>query len=621
MNDNNYVLLPQVKIGFIYNHIQTVVPFVLDESLDTYNLLRKLVDYCNELGARSNELQYILKDLVEFLNNKLNEQKDYINNFLENLHQEWLDYKQSLEDKYDAFTEQVDTLFEQYKAQIRDEYNTELANIRTNNDTLYNNLKTLLDNKITELTNYANSIEPNIDSYIDEKDQAIKELITNFQNEFTEYQKTVNNDLIELGDTLTELINTNEQNVVNQINTKTTEIINTLSNVNMEELVDNKLNSYDSEELSGLFTNLYGSLIRITYMDTNTPPTVISETPIYHYNPTTNVLTDCTTGNEVPLLNESLYLYEGRLFVPVIDNELIRITGGYYYAGYNIKKDKLLLRDENTGKIYLYDFESEENIDTNFVLNTEQYPRSKNFLCIYDEEKNTIIFTLNGITYVTKDNNVTEVPKINNENFSMISSDGEKIYYYEEGNLCTFNDDYTDKNVITTKITTEICLIIGYYNNNYIISSGNMAYANMPYNGASLRLYDNEFNGIGGTLFSSSSGEQSYINLYNNLIVYNNMSHYLPNYINTLNLKLLREGYAYVGASGSVNQPLTFNYASINNNNKFIFSEIKTLGTDYYKTSFNKYLLAFNLSSDSSVTGYYKLKSYLMEIPYQRSGS
>ena len=319
MNDNNYVLLPQVKIGFIYNNIQTVVPFVLDESLDVYNLLKKMVDYCNELGARSNELQYILKDLVEFLNNKLNEQKDYINNFLENLHQEWLDYKDSLENRYDEFTTKVDELFETYKAQIRDEYNSELANIRTNNDTLYNALKTLLDNKITELTNYANNIEPNIDNYIDEKDQAIKELITNFQNEFTEYQKTVNNDLIELGDTLTELINTNEQSVIEQINTKTTEIINTLSNVNMQELVNNKLNEYDSEELSSLFTNLYGTLIRITYMDTNTPPTVVSETPIYHYNPDTGVLTDCTTGNETPLLNESLYLYEGRLFVPNIN--------------------------------------------------------------------------------------------------------------------------------------------------------------------------------------------------------------------------------------------------------------------------------------------------------------
>ena len=617
MNDNNYVLLPQVKIGFIYNHIQTVVPFVLDESLDTYNLLRKLVDYCNELGARSNELQYILKDLVDFLNNKLNEQKDYINTFLETLHQEWLDYKQSLENKYDDFTNQVDTLFEQYKAQIREEYNTELDNIRTNNDTLYNNLKEILDDKITELTNYANSIEPNIDNYIDEKDQAIKELITNFQNEFTEYQKTVNNELVELGNTLTQLINTNEQSVIEQINTKTQEIITSLGSVNMQELVDNKLNEYNSEELSDLFTNLYGTLIRITYMNTDTPPSVVSETPVYHYNPTTNVLTNCTTGNEVPILSESLYLYEGRIFTPVIDTERIEVNDSYFYAGYNVKKDKLLTRDDNTGKIYLYDFESEENIDTNFVIDISQYPRSYNFLCIYDEEKNIIVFTLNGITYVAKDNNITEVPKINNGNFSMISSDGEKIYYYEKGNLCTFNEDYTDKNIITTKIKDETCLLIGYYNINYVMSSGLMSYENSPYNDLDLALFDNEFNKIGNTLMST--GAAYYINYYNNLVVFGNKSYYLPNNIKTDNLKLLRGGYAYVG-QGKTNQPLTLNYALINNN-EFIFSEIKTVGTPYYKVAFNKYILDSNLSYDSELRGYYKLKSYLMEIPYQRSDS
>ena len=617
MNDNNYVLLPQVKIGFIYNNIQTVVPFVLDESLDVYNLLKKMVDYCNELGARSNELQYILKDLVEFLNNKLNDQRDYINNFLTNLHQEWLDYKASLEGRYDEFTQKVDELFETYKNQIRDEYNKELANIRTNNDTLYNNLKKLLDVKIKELTDYANNIEPNIDNYIDEKGQIIHEIITNFQNEFTEYQKTVNNDLIELGDTLTELINTNEQNVVNQINSKTTEIINTLNNVNMQELVNNKLNEYDSEELSSLFTNLYGTLIRITYMDTNTPPTVVSETPIYHYNPTTNVLTDCTTGNEVPLLNESLYLYEGRIFVPIIDNELISVSDAYLYVGYNVKKDKLLTRDGDTGKIYLYDFESEENIDTNFILDLTQFPRSPSLLCIYDEEKNKIVVNSNGNTYILTDT-IVEVPKINSDNISMISSDGEKIYYYEKGNLCTFNSDYTDKTIITTKITDELCLLIGYYNNNYVISSGIMSYNN-PYNSMHLKLFDSEFNKIGDTLLYTSGGAY-YINYYNNLVTFYNKSYFLPNNIETDDLKLLREGYAYVGKTNTANQPLTFNYALINNN-EFIFSEIKTLGTNYYKESFNKYLLNFRLQYDINFKSYYKLKSYLMEIPYQRSDS
>lgn len=434
MNDNNYVLLPQVKIGFIYNHIQTVVPFVLDESLDTYNLLRKLIDYCNELGARSNELQYILKDLVDFLNNKLNEQKDYINNFLENLHQEWLDYKQSLENRYDEFTTKVDALFETYKNQIRDEYNKELDNIRTNNNTLYNNLKTLLDEKITELTNYANSIEPNIDSYIDEKDQAIKELITNFQNEFTEYQKTVNNDLIELGDTLTELINTNEQSVINQINTKTQEIVNSLDNVNMQQLVNEKLNSYDSEQLSDLFTNLYGSLIRITYMDTNTPPTVVSETPIYHYNPTTNVLTDCTTGNEAPLLNESLYLYEGRIFVP------------------NVNLKYLNTIDVTTNNMF--------NVFYNDEFCALTMPSSRQTLFIYNHKTNEILYNQvlvdpdGGIQYVYK-------ATFGNDTFYYMGSD-DKIYSI---NLKTKEHKYLATGSYTNAMI--------FYDNKILLISGN----------------------------------------------------------------------------------------------------------------------------------------------------
>lgn len=434
MNDNNYVLLPQVKIGFIYNHIQTVVPFVLDESLDVYNLLKKLVDYCNELGARSNELQYILKDLVDFLNNKLNEQKDYINTFLETLHQEWLDYKQSLENKYDEFTEQVDELFEQYKTQIRDEYNSELANIRTNNDTLYNNLKKLLDNKIIELTNYANSIEGNIDNYIDEKDQAIRELITNFQNEFTEYQKTVNNDLIELGDTLTELINTNEQNVIDQINTKTQEIVNSLDNVNMQELVNEKLNSYDSEQLSDLFTNLYGTLIRITYMDTNTPPTVVSETPIYHYNPDTGVLTDCTTGNEASLLSESLYLYEGRLFVP------------------NVNLKYLNTIDVTTNNTF--------NVFYNDEFCALTMSSSRQTLFIYNHKTNEILYNQvlvdpdGGIQYVYK-------ATFGNDTFYYMGSD-DKIYSI---NLKTKEHKY-----LATGSYTDAMI---FYDNKILLISGN----------------------------------------------------------------------------------------------------------------------------------------------------
>lgn len=612
MNDNNYILLPQVKIGFIYNHIQTVVPFVLDESLDVYNLLKKMVDYCNELGARSNELQYILKDLVEFLNNKLNEQRDYINDFLPKLYQEWLNYKDSLENRYDEFTTKVDELFETYKAQIRDEYNSELANIRTNNETLYNALKTLLDNKITELTNYANNIEPNIDDYIDEKDQAIKELITNFQNEFTEYQKTVNNDLIELGDTLTELINTNEQNVVNQINTKTTEIINTLSNVNMEELVDNKLNSYDSEELSDLFTNLYGSLIRITYMDTNTPPTVVSETPIYHYNPTTNVLTDCTTGNEVPLLNESLYLYEGRIFYPSFEANSISVTQHGLPIGFNIAMTKIITRDEATGLLYMYNFDAKEWEELNITLPLADFPRSQNLRVIYDENKQILVVNNEHKCYIKTSSASNEIT-IDDADTS-ISSDKEKIYLYNNSKLYSFNEDYTSIVLLNDNLKTSakhLC-IIGKYNDNYIAYFNN---TEVNYQVSNAFMLDNDYNFIKNISLYSIAGGQIYVNLYNNCINSYTSCFYLPTEKSYNKLIILVNGYAwYVNGDND----LAYGYAILNND-EISFQEIGSFNS-YYKSSFYKYV-GINFEINTGFTGYYEINSKLQEIPYQRSDS
>ena len=593
MNDNNYILLPQVKIGFIYNHIQTVVPFVLDESLDTYNLLRKLIDYCNELGARSNELQYILKDLVDFLNNKLNEQRDYINDFLENLHQEWVDYKASLEGKYDEFTTKVDELFETYKNQIRDEYNEELANIRTNNETLYNNLKTLLDNKITELTNYANSIEPNIDSYIDEKDQAIKELITNFQNEFTEYQKTVNNELIELGDTLTQLINTNEQNVIDEINTKTQEIVTSLGNVNMQQLVNDKLNSYDSEELSDLFTNLYGSLIRITYMDTNTPPTIVSETPIYHYNPDTGVLTDCTTGNEALILTNSLYLYEGRLFYPILEINTNDVEGESIYTprlvGYNEDLTIAILKYNNV----LYQLDTTTNTLTNTGINMPLELFTHGFIAMYHNEfyyggqnnlykynTNTNSFEIVDTSEINPDNQRVRISVCNNNCYVIINS--EKLYRYD--NTFTYIGSVTEQ--IDQVLDDRNGYIIGEY-------------------GLKINYYANDL-----TLIKTIG------NFSSNSIIENNVDYFINSQYSIYNDNYFTDGYYKKFINGVVMQ-LIDNKINIGILKNDSFEIIKSM-----QLSFNEdYTFTLNGKVYTSDNKEIVLVNKLQEIPYQRSGS
>lgn len=594
MNDNNYVLLPQVKIGFIYNNIQTVVPFVLDESLDTYNLLRKLVDYCNELGARSNELQYILKDLVDFLNNKLNDQRDTINEFLTNLNQEWLDYKASLDGKYDEFTTKVDELFETYKNQIRDEYNSELANIRTNNETLYNNLKTLIDDKITELTNYANSIESNIDSYIDEKDQAIKELITNFQNEFTEYQKTVNNELIELGDTLTQLINTNEQNVVNQINTKTTEIINSLSNVNMEELVNEKMNSYNSEQLSDLFSNLYGSLIRITYMDTNTPPTVVSETPIYHYNPDTGVLTDCTTGDEALILTNSLYLYEGRLFYPNLEITTNEVTGEIISSptlvGYN---EDLTIAILKYNKV-LYKLDTTTNILTNTGINMSLELIRHGFIAMYHNE-----FYYGGQNNLYKYNNETKI--FETVDISSINTENESVRVSVcNGNLYLFIGKHKlyryDNNAFTYIMTTN-------EGNDQVLDDTN-GYIIGKY-GLTIHYYDNDL-----TLIKTIGA------LNSNNIIENNVDYFINQQYSIYKENYFTDGYYKKFINGIVMQLIDnkVNIGILKNDGLEIIKSMQLVMNEPFTFTLNGKVYT---SDNKEIV----LVNKLQEIPYQRSGS
>ena len=600
MNDNNYVLLPQVKIGFIYNNIQTVVPFVLDESLDVYNLLKKLVDYCNELGARSNELQYILKDLVDFLNNKLNEQRDYINEFLTNLHQEWVDYKDSLEDRYDEFTQKVDELFETYKEQIRDEYNTELSNIRTNNETLYNNLKSLLDEKIKELTDYANNIEPNIDDYIDEKDQAIRELITNFQNEFTEYQKTVNNDLIELGDTLTELINTNEQNVINQINSKTEEIITSLGSVNMQELIGEKLNSYNSEELGDLFTNLYGSLIRITYMDTNTPPTVVSETPIYHYNPDTGVLTDCTTGNEALILSNSLYLYNGRLFYPLIDimsrevdtsektdNKTLSLVG--YNEDLTVA---LLMSNDENAILYKLDTIQNKIFNTGITLNGDL--NYHNFIAMFHED---IYYT--HLNNLYKYNNETKI--FETVDISSINTENENVYVSVcNDNLYLFIDEHKlyryDNNTFTYIMTTKGL-------NNQVLDDTN-GYIVGRY-GLQINYYDNDL-----TLIKSVG------DLNSNAITENNKTYFINGKYSIYNDTYYEDGFYKNFINGLILQIHngSANIGLIVNDNFTILKTLRVSGNYYYTYTINGKVYTSDFKEVILITK-------LQEIPYQRSDS
>ena len=496
----------------------------------------------------------------------------------------------------------MDGLFEQYKNQIRDEYNSELTNIRTNNETLYNNLKTLLDNKITELTNYANSIEPNIDNYIDEKDQAIKDLITNFQNEFTEYQKNVNAELVELGDTLTQLINTNEQNVINQINNKTTEIINTLSNVNMQELVNDKLNSYDSEELSDLFTNLYGTLIRITYMNTDTPPTLTGTEPIYHYNPDTGVLTNCVNNTAVTLLPNSIYLYEGRLFTLSLSldfiNEIDSDTSVDKYC-YQ-KEDIAVIFGYSDNEILLYNTKTGEVIYNGIAKKENNSSCSVYFVSLLD---NILYFVGSGYYIYSFNLDTKEFKDIVEVGFNRgIVAMTNGIYIFNSGMTQLYDFETQQITTVNPQIGNYALQIIPFIDNYYYVSQSNNIYKTNNFIDYEV-VYEN-LDITPQTIFKNNdfyaiTNEGKLYNLDKKILL-DNTDTILWNSINSFNtnnfnINLFSTDLTNI-KSFAFKNPVRLNVNALLND--YIYFGTKNNKMDCYKYS-------------------YKLK----EIPYQRSGS
>lgn len=336
MGENNFILIPRADIGYIYNYVQNVVPFVYDESLDMWVLLKKLITYCNEMGERSNELNHLMKKLVDYLNDELERQRQYINNFLTALYSEWVQYKKELEERYDNFTKEIDRLFEEYKTKILEEYNKEITNIRNKNEELYQALVTLVNNKINELNSYVNKLEADMNNREEEYERVINELVRSYSEEFNKYQEEIQekqeeyNKLLQAEiDSNTTDLNTKIETIKNEYNTKlnetstrileeirskSQEIEESLNEINLEPLVKKKLVEMNqNNELTETLDNIFGTIIYLYSLNGNLEK-IDNPTPLYDYNTENDILTDLTTLEQVPINMNSLYIYQGRVF-------------------------------------------------------------------------------------------------------------------------------------------------------------------------------------------------------------------------------------------------------------------------------------------------------------------
>lgn len=388
-NANNLIPdMPAHDIAFIYDYIQTVPPFVIDESLDLYALLKKLITYCNELGERNNELQVITQNLVNFLNTKLQEHQTFITNFITNLTNEWNQYQQTLDKKYNDFVAETNQKLTEYQTAIENAFNNDMAQIRNENESKYQELVTTLTNEIQSLQSTVDTMQSTINSDINSFESQINTTINTYHTEFLNYQNDIINDLTTYQQENREAVNQLSIQVNNRINEIPQQIEDAKSDVNLAPAVQKAFETYD---LTEIFDNIYGTIINLYSMSTGTLEQIPNPTPIYNYNPDTYVLTNLVTLESVPLNSNSIYLYQGYVYIPVLGFGLVRQSSinGIKKLGVSLDNECIIY---GTDTQILYFINTRTNAITTFnnPINYIGDDKQGLYLCILDNANNRI---------------------------------------------------------------------------------------------------------------------------------------------------------------------------------------------------------------------------------------
>lgn len=608
MNFNNFEYPERDRIGFIYNYIQTVMPFQIDTSLDIYNLLRKLIDYANELGERNNTLIDTTKNLVDFLNKKLEDQRKFITDYINALNQEWGKFKDTVDKQYEEFVEEINNKLQEYETQIEASLNTNLTAIRTHNENEYNNLKTTLDNLVVNLNKTVDDIEPTINQDITSFENQINTLVSTYHAEFTDYQNTITNDLNSFQNQNQSDLQNFENTIQDEINDIPSQIESAKTDVNLVPAINTALDNYD---LSEIFNNIYGTIINIFSMETGELTPVISETPVYNYNPETNVLTNLVNMEVVPINENSIYLYNGKVFTGITDLILKSFQmpeKQLRYGGYTSEKN-FLFYNVSTGN--LYEIEPEKNI-SNLVL-TSDILKSNKRRFIYKKDSIFYYVDIDDSTnlYVLENNTKTKI----SENEGALGFDDSNIYWSQKnGAIYTIND----RNMSLLKQTSNWYQIIGsnseYYYCNLIDKNSSTPLFNNRFD---YYLLDKEFNIIYNK--NDSEGGLGYLgyipSYYNGSSHNNNFNSFIDNV--QINVKSLIKKEFILSKTGSNNNYI-ISLGLLQNDNTI--KNIKNITVNTYNLIFlYDYIFLNGMTYDSSVNNlkYYILINKLEEIAYQ----
>ena len=305
-----------VRMKRFHAWVQTIVPFVYDNSLSFYEVIGKMAEYLNGMRDRQNQLSGLYDSLVAWCNDAIAEQTDFIQKFTSDLREEWNQFSEDMKNQFKELSDEINQELTNFENKIQKQQNAFESKINGQIETWQNEWDTYQSNLTNEWDDYQTNLSNSWNTYQQNLNKAWKDYQANLNTEWNDTQNYIQNYFSNL-----------------DITTEITSIFNEmLTNGELEEIISKNLGTLihlvsvteepDSAEIGSVY---YNSTDKKFYTKVNTSVwKEISYTNnyLFDYNHTLYTL------EQIKKIN---YFNENKIYIPIyhigLDNYYCTLEG------------------------------------------------------------------------------------------------------------------------------------------------------------------------------------------------------------------------------------------------------------------------------------------------------
>ena len=214
-----------VRMKRFHAWVQTIVPFVYDNSLSFYEVIGKMAEYLNGMRDRQNQLSGLYDSLVAWCNDAIAEQTDFIQKFTSDLREEWNQFSEDMKNQFKELSDEINQELTNFENKIQKQQNAFESKINGQIETWQNEWDTYQSNLTNEWDDYQTNLSNSWNTYQQNLNKAWEDYQSNLNNEWNDTQNYIQNYFSNL-----------------DITTEITSIFNEmLSNGELEEIISKNL--------------------------------------------------------------------------------------------------------------------------------------------------------------------------------------------------------------------------------------------------------------------------------------------------------------------------------------------------------------------------------------------